>query len=83
MRFYLICMSSSLVKRVVSTDWESTQPELNCVCSIHSGEEKKKEKKKKIILAKINVGGLLESLIMCVSGKLAVMSQETALVHIH
>ena len=36
-----------------------------------------------IILAKINVGGLLESLIMCVSGKLAVMSQETALVHIH
>lgn len=60
---------------MVSTDWESTQPELNCVCSIHSG--------KKIILAKINVGGLLESLIMCVSGKLAVMSQETALVHIH
>lgn len=66
-----------LVKLTVSTDWEPTQLELNPVCSIHSGEEKK------IILAKINVGGLLESLIMCVSGKLAVMSQETALVHIH
>lgn len=36
-----------------------------------------------MVLAEINVGGLLGSLIMCVSGKLAVMSQETALVHVH
>lgn len=77
MRFCSFACHSVSVKRIVSTDWESTQPELNCVCSIHSGREKK------IILAKINVGGLLESLIVCVSGKLAVMSQETALVHIH
>lgn len=52
MRFASFACPPDLVKPAMNTDWESIQPEINCVYPIHSGGEKKN------ILVKINVGGV-------------------------
>lgn len=43
MRFTSFACHPDLVKLAMNTDWNSIQPELNCVCSIHSGEKGEKK----------------------------------------